>query len=115
MYCHTAGPDSICSAAQIYCNENILGPLCGEYNPYYILEPSSDPYPPALEPYLSLPSVVTAIGAESPWSMINLEVLLHFQDTGDWIRSSRRYLEQVIDHESGVNVFIYAGDAVSLD
>lgn len=43
-----------------------------------------------------------------------MPVYANFARTGDWMRSSSRYLQEVIDDESGVNVFVYAGDAVRI-
>lgn len=113
MYCNNAGPDRICSAAQQFCNENILLPLAGPYDMYYVPGYPTDNYPPDINPYLSLPEVVSAIGAENPWNRSSYDVYENFARTGDWMRSSSRYLQEVIEDESGVQVLVYAGDAVS--
>ena len=50
------------------------------------------------------------IGAESTWVMSNDDIYFNFADTGDWMRSSRRLLESVIN--AGVRTIIYDGDVV---
>ncbi|KAJ7463006.1 serine carboxypeptidase [Mycena latifolia] len=85
---------------QSYCNANILAPLAGPYDEYYVLSPSNDPYPPTISAYLA--TVQTKIGAEVPWSKTNFNVYNNFAATA-------RDLETVIN--AGVRVTIYARDA----
>ncbi|KAJ7452963.1 serine carboxypeptidase [Mycena galericulata] len=105
--CNTGGSNSVCSAAQSFCNNDILSPLVGSYDVYYVLSPSDDPYPPDLTSYLA--SIETEIGAEVTWQETNDDVYDNFAATGDWMRSSLPDLELVIN--SGVRVTIYDGDA----
>ncbi|KAJ7681923.1 serine carboxypeptidase [Mycena polygramma] len=105
--CNNGGSNSVCSAAQSFCNNNILSPLVGSFDVYYVLSGSNDPYPPALDTYLA--SVRTRIGAEVTWQETNDLVYNNFATTGDWMRSSLPDLETVIN--SGVRVLIYDGDA----
>ncbi|KAJ7629038.1 serine carboxypeptidase, partial [Roridomyces roridus] len=105
--CNAGGSNSVCSAAQSNCNNNILSPLVGSFDVYYVLSPSDDPYPPDISSYLA--SVRTTVGAEVTWQMTNDDVYDNFAATGDWMRSSLPDLEMVIN--SGVRVLIYDGDA----
>ncbi len=108
--CNSPGwTPAICSAAQAFCNAQILSPLVDNWDPYYVPVQNPDPYPPQLGTYLSDPAVTTQIGAKSSWSMTNFGVYFQFAVTGDWMRSKREALEQVID--AGVRTVIYAGDA----
>ncbi|KAJ7100440.1 serine carboxypeptidase [Mycena epipterygia] len=105
--CGNGGSNSVCSAAQNYCNNNILSPLVGDHDIYYVPSGSDDPYPPDITSYLA--SVADDIGAEVDWQMTNDDVYNNFADTGDWMRSALPALESVID--AGVRVTIYNGDA----
>ena len=107
--CNNGGDDTICSAAQSYCNGNILGPLAGNWDVYYVPTANPDPYPPQLATYLNSTAVTSKIGSQSPWVMINYDVYDHFASTGDWMRSKRSNLEMVID--AGVRTVLYDGDA----
>ncbi|KAJ7025919.1 serine carboxypeptidase [Mycena alexandri] len=105
--CNNAGSNSVCSAAQSFCNNNILSPLVGNFDVYYVPSGSDDPYPPDITSYLN--SIRTKIGAEVTWQETNLDVYDNFAATGDWMRSSLPDLELVVN--SGVRVTIYDGDA----
>jgi len=105
--CYNGGSDSVCSSAQNYCNSNILSPLAGNYDVYYVPATNPDPYPPAIDNYLA--SVASSIGAESTWQMTNYNVYSNFAATGDWMRSSSPDLETVIN--AGVRTVIFDGDA----
>ncbi|KAJ7779424.1 serine carboxypeptidase [Mycena maculata] len=105
--CNNGGSNSVCSAAQSFCNDDILSPLVGSFDVYYVLSPSDDPYPPDITSYLA--SIRTAVGGEVTWEETNDQVYDNFAATGDWMRSSLPDLELVID--SGVRVLIYDGDA----
>ncbi|KAF8500349.1 serine carboxypeptidase [Russula emetica] len=110
--CNSAGgTNTVCSAAQAFCNGQILEPLAGNWNVYYVPTANPDPYPPALEPYLQSSAVTSEIGSQSPspWVETNYEVYSQFAATGDWMRSSSPYLEMVIN--SGVRTVVYDGDA----
>ncbi|KAF7358674.1 Carboxypeptidase [Mycena sanguinolenta] len=105
--CNNGGSNSVCSAAQSFCNNNILSPLVGNFDVYYVLSGSNDPYPPDISSYLA--SIEKKVGAEVTWQETNDDVYDNFAATGDWMRSSLPDLELVIN--SGVRVLIYDGDA----
>ncbi|KAJ6556987.1 serine carboxypeptidase [Mycena vulgaris] len=105
--CNNGGSNSVCSAAQSFCNNNILSPLVGSFDVYYVPSGSNDPYPPDISSYLA--SIRTKVGAEVTWQETNTDVYDNFASTGDWMRSSLPDLELVIN--SGVRVLIYDGDA----
>ncbi|KAJ7149436.1 serine carboxypeptidase [Mycena crocata] len=105
--CNNGGSNSVCSAAQSFCNNNILSPLVGSFDVYYVPSGSNDPYPPDITSYLA--SIRTKVGAEVTWQETNGDVYDNFAATGDWMRSSLPDLETVIN--SGVRVTIYDGDA----
>ncbi|KAL6301457.1 serine carboxypeptidase [Sparassis latifolia] len=107
--CYDNGSDDTCANAQQYCNDNILEPLAGNYDVYYVLSQNPDPYPPDLTPYLSNSTLLALIGADSQWQEDSNEVYNNFACTGDWMRNSRPDLETVIN--SGVRTIVYDGDA----
>ncbi|KAI0271165.1 serine carboxypeptidase [Russula aff. rugulosa BPL654] len=107
--CNSGGTDAVCSAAQSFCNEEILGPLSGNWDVYYVPTANPDPYPPSLDSYLQSSAVTSKIGSQSTWGETNDNVYAQFAATGDWMRSSLSDLEVVID--SGVRTVIYDGDA----
>ena len=108
--CYTTGSTSTCSRAQSFCNNDILSPLAGNYDVYFILAKNPDPYPADLSTYLGSSSLKSKIGAESDWEETSDEVYDNFANTGDWMTNSRPHLENVIT--SGVRTIIYVGDAV---
>lgn len=93
--CNANGTDAVCSTAQSYCNNNVLSPLVGDYDVYYVLS-TSDDYPPDITPYLSNSSITDPIGAEADWSETSYTVYDNFAATGDWMRTKSPYLEKVI-------------------
>ncbi|RDB15267.1 Carboxypeptidase S1 [Hypsizygus marmoreus] len=105
--CNNGGSDTQCATAQFYCNENILAPLAGDYNVYYVLSKDPDPYPANISSYLE--SIAPKIGAEASWQITNLEVYKNFAAAGDWMRTSRPLLESVI--KAGITTVIFNGDA----
>ncbi|OBZ77227.1 Carboxypeptidase S1 [Grifola frondosa] len=107
--CYNNGTDQVCASAEEYCNYYILDALAGDYDVYYVLSETPDPYPPDLTSYLTNSSLMAKIGAESEWQETSFDVYLNFEGTGDWMRNSRPYLETVID--AGVRTIIYDGDA----
>ncbi|KAH9958046.1 serine carboxypeptidase [Russula dissimulans] len=107
--CNNGGSDAVCSAAQDFCNTNIYAALPGNWDPYYVPVANPDPYPPALDLYLDSTAVTSKIGALSTWQQTNTDVYDQFAATGDWIRSSLRDLETVIN--ASVRTCIYDGDA----
>jgi Serine carboxypeptidase len=105
-----AGTDAVCSDAQDFCNTLILQPLSGDWDPYYVPAKFPDPYPPQLNTYLHNSVVTSKIGSRTPWLETNYPgVYNKFAATGDWMRSARPALEEVINN--GVRTVIYAGDA----
>ena len=109
--CYDTGDDDTCSSAQSYCNDEILSPLAGNYDVYYVLAENPDPYPPDLTPYLTSSAVTSKIGAEATWQETSDTVYYNVADTGDWMHNSRPDLETVID--AGVRTIVYDGDARS--
>ncbi|EIM82394.1 serine carboxypeptidase [Stereum hirsutum FP-91666 SS1] len=106
--CNNNGSNSVCSSAQSYCNNNVLSPLAGDYDVYYVLS-TNDDYPPDITPYLTNSSITDAIGAEADWQETSTTVYDNFAATGDWMRTKSPYLEKVI--AAGLKVVLYNGDA----
>ncbi|KAI9454354.1 serine carboxypeptidase [Russula earlei] len=107
--CNDEGTDLDCSGAQEYCDREILSPLSGGWDVYYVPVANPDPYPPSLDPYLTDPTLARKIGAEATWQETNQGVYDNFAATGDLMRSARPDLETVIN--AGVRTVIYDGDA----
>ncbi|KAI0751671.1 alpha/beta-hydrolase [Daedaleopsis nitida] len=107
--CYQTGTTSVCSRAQSTCNNNILSPLAGNYDVYYILAQNPDPYPPDFTTWINSKAVTSKIGAESTWVESSDTVYENFARTGDWMHNSRPDLEKVID--AGVRTIVYDGDA----
>ena len=107
--CNSGGNDTVCSAAQDFCNNNILGPLAGNWDVYYVPTANPDPYPPPLDNYLDNPAVTSKIGSQTKWKELSDHVYENFAATGDWMRSSSPDLANVINE--GVRTVIYAGIA----
>ncbi|KAJ3575512.1 hypothetical protein NP233_g1062 [Leucocoprinus birnbaumii] len=105
--CYNAVDNFTCTAAQAYCNANVLGQLSGNWDVYYVPTANPDPYPPAIANYLN--SVASTIGAEATWQQSNELIYENFAVAGDWMRNSRPDLESVIN--AGVRTIIYDGDA----
>ncbi|KAH9480109.1 Carboxypeptidase S1 [Psilocybe cubensis] len=101
------GTNFICSEAQGFCNGNILSPLAGNFDVYYVPVENPDPYPPPFDEYIN--KVASAIGGEVTWIQSSDDVYINFATTGDWMRDSSPDLEFVIN--SGVRTIIYDGDA----
>jgi len=104
--CNNGGSNSVCSSAQGFCNDNVLSPLAGDYDFYYVLTKNPDPYPPNITDYIN--SVRSEIGAKPEWQETSVVVYDNFAATGDWIRTKKPYLERVIN--TGVRTLIYTGD-----
>lgn len=107
--CNNGGNNTVCSGAQDFCNTNVLEPLAGDWDVYYVPTRNPDPYPPALDNYLNSPAVTSKIGSYHTWQETNMDVYNNFAATGDWMRTSRPDLEKVIN--AGVRTVIYDGDA----
>ena len=109
MACNNGGSDAVCSAAKTFCNGRILAKLSGIWDIFYVPTKKPDPYPPKLNSYLHSSAITSKIGSQSKWVKRNNHVYAQFAAAGDWMRSSLRDLETVID--SGVRTVIYDGDA----
>ena len=107
--CNNGGSNSVCSGAQGFCNNNILSPLAGNWDVYYVPTANPDPYPPPLDKYLNSQAVTSKIGSHAEWEESNSDVYKNFAATGDWMRTSLPDLEKVIN--AGVRTVIYDGDA----
>ncbi|KAF8152369.1 serine carboxypeptidase [Crassisporium funariophilum] len=107
--CYNGGSNSVCSKAQNFCNNNILSPLAGNFDVYYVPTPNPDSYPPDITRYLN--SMASKIGVDSgiTWEESNSNIYSNFAATGDWMRNSRPNLETVIN--AGVRTIVYDGDA----
>ncbi|KJA15643.1 hypothetical protein HYPSUDRAFT_148806 [Hypholoma sublateritium FD-334 SS-4] len=102
--CNNGGSNSVCSKAQSFCNNNILSPLAGNFDVYYVPTANPDPYPADITDYIN--SLKTKIGAEATWKETNNNVYNNFAATG---KNSRPLLEGVIN--AGVRTIVYDGDA----
>lgn len=105
--CAKNGTNAQCSQAQSFCNNQVLGPLSGPYDVYYVLDYENSTYPPDFSDWLN--NQTKAIGAEATWTQLSGTVYNNFFKTGDWMRSSISYLEKVIN--AGVRTILYDGDA----
>ncbi|KAF9047503.1 serine carboxypeptidase [Panaeolus papilionaceus] len=105
--CYNGGSNVVCAGAQSYCNGNILSPLSGVYDVYYVPAKNPDSYPPDLTKYLS--SIRAAAGAEAVWQETNFDIYANFAAFGDWMRNARPDLETVI--KAGVRTVLFNGDA----
>lgn len=72
---------------------------------YYVLVANPDSYPPDFSTYIN--SVSSKIGANATWSETNYNVYSNFGSTGDWMRTKKPYLENVIN--AGVRTFLFDG------
>ncbi|KAH8826231.1 alpha/beta-hydrolase [Flagelloscypha sp. PMI_526] len=105
--CYNTGNASVCSSATSYCNSNILSPLAGNWDVYYVLTANPDPYPPSFATWLN--SVRTQIGAEVSWTSNNGTVYNNIVSAGDWMFNSADELATVIN--AGIKTLVYCGDA----
>ncbi|KAL9103037.1 MAG: hypothetical protein Q9163_001896, partial [Psora crenata] len=118
--CRSTGSNADCTASDNACYNAIEGPLSTstsnggassyDFDVYDIRQPSNDPYPPeTYATYLTQPSVVQAIGAQSPYTECANEPYQDISSTGD---NSRSFLPQLSDVvKSGVQTVVWAGDA----
>jgi len=107
--CNINDSNTICSQAQNDCNNNILSPLAGNYDVYYVPTLNPDPYPPSFATYINSQAVTSKIGAQSKWSETSFQIYQNFANTGDWMKTSKPQLERVIN--AGVRTVLYDGDA----
>lgn len=80
LQCASSETDDDCSQAQNICNNNILSPLSGQWDVYYVLAKSPSGYPADITNWLNNQS--TEIGAETTWGETNLTVYNNFYLTG---------------------------------
>jgi hypothetical protein len=90
------------------CNGQILSPLAGDYNVYYVLS-KDESYPPDFSTYIN--SVKSKIGAQTTWSQSSQDIYSNFANTGDWMKSAIGDLEKVIN--AGIRTVLFDGDVVS--
>ncbi|KAF9644836.1 serine carboxypeptidase [Thelephora ganbajun] len=107
LQCASSGTNSDCSQAQSTCNNQVLSPLSGPWDVYYVPSRSPSGYPADFTDWLN--SQTSSIGADVTWSASSSTIYNNFFSTGDWMRSTRPYLEKVIN--AGVRTAIYDGDA----
>ena len=107
--CYNGGTNAVCSAAQSFCNNNVLHPLAGNFDVrflqppsnyllvlifffqvYYVLVENPDPYPPSFDGYLN--KLAPTIGAEVKWTHSNSTVYSNFAETGKSIIFSTLYI-----------------------
>ncbi|GAA98536.1 uncharacterized protein L969DRAFT_95229 [Mixia osmundae IAM 14324] len=106
--CQSKPSNSVCSAAQSYCNNYVLSPLAGNQDVYFYALPSTDPYPADLTPLLTNSTFMASIGATSTWQQSSSPVYSNFARTGDWMYNSSPQLQTVIN--AGVRVHVFSGD-----
>ncbi|KAF7308955.1 Carboxypeptidase [Mycena kentingensis (nom. inval.)] len=106
--CNSAsGTNSVCSAAQSFCNNNILSRCAGSRDVYDVRSGSNDPYPPDFTTWINAQR--TKIGAEVAWVDSSNAVYNNFASTGDWMRTQLPNLDVVIN--AGVRTHLFNGDA----
>ena len=106
--CNNGGNNSVCLGAQDFCTNNVLTPLAGNWDVYYVPTENPDPYPPPFDQYLNSNVVMSKIGSHTEWVESNPNIFDNFAATGDLICTSLPDLEKVIN--AGVRTIIYDGD-----
>ncbi|EPQ50550.1 alpha/beta-hydrolase [Gloeophyllum trabeum ATCC 11539] len=112
--CYAAGNSSasneICATADNYCIEYVFVPAVGDRDSDDLRQNASALFPPEYYVnYLSLPSVLAAIGAESNYSECPDAPYELFTRTGDDARTLLPQLGALAN--SGLKMLIWAGDA----
>ncbi|KAK5949608.1 hypothetical protein OHC33_009415 [Knufia fluminis] len=100
-----------CSAAQTYCQNNVLGPYTTSGRSLYdISQDLLDPFPDSLYlEYLNQPDVQQAIGTPVNYTQDSLAVAGSFLATGDYARDGN--LQDIVDLlNDGVRVALIYGD-----
>jgi hypothetical protein len=82
LLCAKTGTNAACSTAQANCNGQVLSPLSGQWDVYYVLDPSTSTYPPDFTTWLN--NQRTKIGAETTWSESSTPVYNNFFSTGSY-------------------------------
>ncbi|KAL1981391.1 hypothetical protein VTN96DRAFT_2734 [Rasamsonia emersonii] len=103
--------NTLCSEAQRYCNDYVVGPYYKSgLSPYDISQSVLDPFPPNtyLE-YLNDAAVQSAIGVPVNFTMTNGAVVEAFQQTGDYERGNQ-ISEFASLLEKGVRIALVYGD-----
>ncbi|KAG6826185.1 hypothetical protein H0H92_000810 [Tricholoma furcatifolium] len=112
--CYAAGSSTasnkICDQADNYCIDNVFVPAVGNLDSDDLRQNSSALFPPEYYVnYLSLPSVVSAIGAETTYEECPDPPYELFTKTGD---DARTWLPQLGElANSSLKILIWAGDA----
>ncbi|TFK52792.1 alpha/beta-hydrolase [Heliocybe sulcata] len=112
--CYAAGnstaSNEICGRADDYCIENVFVPAVGDRDSDDLRQNASALFPPEYYVnYLSLPSVMAAIGAEANYSECPDAPYELFTRTGDDARTLLPQLGALAN--SGLKMLIWAGDA----
>lgn len=100
-----------CSAAQVFCQDNVLGPYTSSgLSLYDISQNVLDPFPPSLYlDYLNQRDVQQALGTPVNYTQDSLAVAGAFLQTGDYARAG--ILQDVVDLlRAGVRVALIYGD-----
>jgi len=107
--CAKTGDNTICRQADDFCNQHVLTPAMGDRNPYFFPHSKDDPFPSeSYVKYLSLPEVLSAIGAESKFNECSNDPNDDFMTTGDAARSSTPALLKLLN--KGLRTVIWAGN-----
>lgn len=112
--CNTRGIDSICSAADQFCAQEVeeVLDIYAVRDEYDIREPYADPFPPTFYvDYLNTPEVQQAIGAYVNFSESSNTVYQAFENTGDDDREDNTIEDVQKLLSQGIYVVQYAGDA----
>ena len=80
LQCANTGANNDCSLAQRTCNNNILSPLSGPWDVYYVLDRDPSPYPADFANWLN--GQRTKIGAAKAWSASSSAIYSNFFSTG---------------------------------
>ncbi|EGO26845.1 hypothetical protein SERLADRAFT_360894 [Serpula lacrymans var. lacrymans S7.9] len=112
--CYAAGnsteSNKICLTCDNYCNDNVLTPTIGNYDPYDLRQNSSALFPPEYYVnYLHKTDVMDKIGAETTYYECPDPPYLLFEKTGDDARTWLPQLSALAN--SGLKILVWAGDA----
>ncbi|KAI6002114.1 Alpha/Beta hydrolase protein [Pisolithus albus] len=111
--CYAAGnssaSDAVCLSADNYCNDYVLTPAIGNYDPYDLRQNSSALFPPEYYVnYLAIESVKERIGAETVYEECPNKPYIKIVNTGDDARTFLPDLSRLAN--SGLKILIWAGD-----
>lgn len=80
LQCAKTGTNSACGKAQSTCNNNILSPLSGLWDVYYVLDRNPSSYLPDFADWLN--NQAPRIGANGTWSVSSPIIYNNFFSTG---------------------------------